>query len=1291
MDKISNGDSTGKFDNGWVNRYKNRVVDRKMSYRYRDSHTQSSSLPRRYNSLPKSYSSQNATNSRDSSHSTRYRSISSSSTATSSAPATQSSRYGSLQTYGTSTQSSLTNDLKKTSSRRSTISTLSSRPVGVKSIPRKNSYPSSQSSSFRDSTLSYTARQLSSRTRRGSGSLSRDSSWEPGELPIRQRSSITLRETQPVWGPDEPPTRQYSSSSLRDSPFSLASKRTHSLPQDSGDTETHVTSHRKVSPVESTGSSRSVSPQAMARYRHHSDGESRTTSLHCELSPGEATSTRPVSPSSVKYRESESKEEPKSPKSPVVLYAGSIQRTESTSSISESTSLSSSQTGSSGSQAVVCDNDNELESSAARDISLLSRQIASVYEGSLTRSDSNRGSHPLKKQKNVNGDDEKAIEEKKNLGKGVLTEQVTKNSKRTSEGKGLVADGKNTLKKEHKRSSSVECATAKDENKKPRRKLSEVFSRKKSSDSEGDEERIQRKSFFPRKSSKESDKEVTGRRNSSSSAHSGSPPVTPPKRKISGPSKFISYSSDSKTTPEAPKKFSVPGKFFKGKDSSGGESSDLESDSSKSRSRMKRRVSLPGVLGRARSSSSERTGSKSPNPQPSIDPVLLNRRRSNFKKAQSFDVQSDTSKSSMLNKLKFWDHTKKEKLSDSRTSTSPEEGRSASNSPIPVHNNSVSSTVEKKLEDKTSRLRRNRDRTVKQASSLEKEPALAVKPEVTGLSRDQNLEFSQNEMHSSKGDDSSKVNGKEAKVQYVGQVNVPSPSEQHARKCAQYKVNSGKDSNSTVTPSKNLTGAQVSEVKTVEEKTAESNDSSTRDTVSKLRERRRRRREERERFFASMGSSSKDAGKPQDTQQNGHVRSEPSNTNDSVKNAVESKQDHTDGKITSGKKPQGDSVKRVELTPKLSAVGKRSTFDDVVQKEVKSKGGRPRYQTIASSVHADIIADLIREKGLKSTSSNEVKIPSVSELRERFLISKDDGKISPTRLKLKLGERPNSICGEVLSPSEMKKLDDITFSLARKVSSGDVKTKRFSDSSSDSLPRLDTQWTSVAKESKTIPPSSPEVRRSSKGDKKLENVPKPKEERKEEQVVTGESDILKRKPGGKKKRKISIFGADRDKDKEPKTPEEEMESSQHGAVSAAIKAMFTRKISSSDKSKVPGRQRIKSTPDSSVNNKILDTSSDRERKTSAPEEIVSKSPEIVKSHPVKENKGLKAHMNVDNKAKISSETHPSQTERRESKDQVKTEISQEVKNVDNAKDIELHPVSGVEEKPRERKSLKKRK
>lgn len=1280
MDKISNDDSTGNFDNEWINPCKNKVVDRKMSHRYRDSQTQPSSLPRRYNSLPKSYSSQNATNSRDSSHSTRYRSISSSSTATSSTPATQSSRYGSLQT------SSLTNDLKKTSSRRSTISTLSSRPVGVKSLPRKNSYPSSQSSSFRDSTLSYTARQLSNRTRRGSGSLSRDSSWEPGELPIRQRSSITLRETQPVWGPDEPPTRQYSSSSLQDSPFSLATKRTHSLPQDSGETETHLTSRRKTSPVESTGLSRSVSPQTTACCRH-SDGESQTTSSHLELSPGEVTSTRPVSPSSVKYQGSESKEEPKSPKSPVVLYAGSVQQTESPSSISESASLRSSQNGSSGSQAVVCDDDNELESSAARDISLLSRQIASVYEGSLTRSDSNRGSRPLKKQKAVSGDDEKATEQKKNLGKGVLTEKVTENNERTSEGKGLAADGKNILKKENKRSSSIESATAKEENKKPRRKLSGVFSRKKSSDSEGDEERIQRKSFFPRKSSKESDKEVTGRRGSSSSAHSGSPPVTPPKRKISGPSKFFSYSSDSKTTPEVPKKFSMPGKFFKGKDSSGGESSDLESDSSKSRSRMKRRVSLPGVLGRARSSSGERTGSKSPNPQPLIDPALLNRRRSNFKKAQSFDVQSDTSKNSMLNKLKFWDHTKKEKLSDSRTSTSPEEGRSASNSPIPVHNNSVSSTVEKKVEDKTSRLRRNRDRTVKQTSSLEKETALAVNPEVTGLFRDQNLEFSQKEMHSSKGDDSSTVNGKEAKVQYVGQVNVPSPSEQRARKRAQCKVNSGKDSNGTVTPLQNLTGAQVSDVKTVKEKTAESNDSSTRDTVSKLRERRRKRREERERFFASMGSSSKDAGKPQDTQQNGHVQSKPTNTNDSVKNTVESKQEHIDA----GKKPQGHSVKRVELTPKLSAVGKRSTFDDVGPKEAKSKGGRPRYQTIASSVHADIIADLIREKGLKSTTTNEVKIPSVSDLRERFLISKDDGKISPTRLIVKLDERPNSISGEVLSPTEMKKFDDITFSLARKVSSGDIKTKRFSGSGDDSLVRLDTNWKSISKDSKTIPSSSPEVRCSSKGDKKMENVPKPKEERKEEQVVTGESDTLKRKAGGKKKRKISIFGADREKDKEPKSPEEEVESSQHGAVSAAIKAMFTRKISSSDKSKVPGRQRIKSMPDYSVNNKILDTSSDRERKTSAPGEIVSKSPEIVKSHPVKENKGLKDHVNVDNKAKITSEIHPSQTERRESKDQVKTEITQEVKNVDNAKDIELHPVSGIEEKPKERKSLKKRK
>ena len=101
-------------------------------------------------------------------------------------------------------------------------------------------------------------------------------------------------------------------------------------------------------------------------------------------------------------------------------------------------------------------------------------------------------------------------------------------------------------------------------------------------------------------------------------------------------------------------------------------------------------------------------------------------------------------------------------------------------------------------------------------------------------------------------------------------------------------------------------------------------------------------------------------------------------------------------------------------------------------------------------MHADIIADLIREKGLKTTDA-EVKIPSVAELRAKFLISKDDNKVIPPRPVIMLEDRPHSICGDTLSPTEMRKFDEINFSLAKKVSSSKIDEQKFSDSSSKML------------------------------------------------------------------------------------------------------------------------------------------------------------------------------------------------------------------------------------------------
>ena len=1255
-----------------------------MSYRYKDSQSQPSSLPRRYYSLPKNYSASNSNNSKDSSHSTRYRSTSSSSTNSSTTPSSQSLRYGSLRTYGSSANSSLTDDLKKPTSRRSGTSSLSSRPVGSSSIPRKSSY-----GSIRDSAPSYSARHVSSISHRnaGSSSLSTESNWIPGGVPIRQRSSITLRETERAWGPKDPPVRQHSSSSLRDSPFTLPTRRTHSSSSQgfNSDSETQTSSSRKLNPGE-TVSRKPISPSSVNDKDYGKNEESHRASSDRKPSPVETTSA--TSSQTVYYAGSHEvkPEKPASPTSPTVQYFGSLPRKDSPSSRSEASATSGSRrgSGSSGSQGASSDNGDELESSAARDISLLSREIASVYEGSLSRSDSKKGktSNLVKKQESLEGNSSK---ESAKLEKQLSSEKKSNSSGKSSQGQSSSGKEGVKFKKSHKRSVSAGSATVKDENKvKPARKITGIFSRKKSresTDSEDDEDRLQKRSsgLFSRKDSKDSVKDSVKdsptRRGSSSSSHS--PPVTPPKRKISGPGRLFSFSSDSKTTPELPKKFSVPGKYFASKETkSGEESSDLESESSRaSRPPMKRRVSLPGILGLPRSASAERSsGSRRRSPEPSVDPALLQRRRSNFKKAQSFDVQNEKGKNSMLSKLKFWDQTKKDKSPDSRHSKSPEEGRSRSTSPAvePVEDKN---TTEEKSESKT---RKSRERTVRRKSSQEKEvPELkvtseSVKPDTTStIFGDEKLQVSPKVTNSSKEDDSVNKTVKEPKVRYVGPVEMPSPLELRSRKRAEYKVNSvEKDSGNTFDATEKSTDSKepaASNADKVQVKPLDTNDGSTRDTVSKLRERRRRRREERERFFAGLqpaANTTKEATKKDQTLQSENSKNLKSDA------TVEVIQDKVDGRTTTADNKLEEKTRKVsternnyreaERVPKISVIGKRSTVEDV--EKGQRKNAKPRYKTIASSVHADIINDLIREKGLKTTTNTEVKIPSVAELRAKFLISKDDAKVTPPRPILKLEDRPHSICGGVLSPTEMKKFEDISFSLAKKVSDDDVKMKNFSDSSSDSLPKLDTQWktVSVAKNEKS-PPSSPSARSSSKKENRVDNVTNEENLVNEEQDLSPENDSLKRRRGSKKKRKKSLFGSE--KDKEPKSPEEDVDMPQHGAVSSAIKAMFTRRASSAtDKVKVSRKQRSKTLPGSPERDTIKNGTESRERKKSAPEYTAE--PKTPDGQSVKVKK-------------------------KDAKDEKIVKI-EEVKDLEKEKDIELQPIADLEQKPvKERKSLKK--
>lgn len=146
-------------------------------------------------------------------------------------------------------------------------------------------------------------------------------------------------------------------------------------------------------------------------------------------------------------------------------------------------------------------------------------------------------------------------------------------------------------------------------------------------------------------------------------------------------------------------------------------------------------------------------------------------------------------------------------------------------------------------------------------------------------------------------------------------------------------------------------------------------------TSDKLRERRRQRRLEREKFFASETIVTSDSNKPS----------------------------------------------RQKL--KLSV----STEDSADLKQ--------RSKTICSSAHQDIIESILKDQ--PHLSREEVRPPSVKEMLKRFICEDDTSKTILDSRKAKDEGRPHTICGGTLSPDEMRKFEDITFSLARKYSSDD--------------------------------------------------------------------------------------------------------------------------------------------------------------------------------------------------------------------------------------------------------------
>ena len=1152
-----------------------------MSSRYKDWQSQSSSLPRRYYSLPRDYSSQDSGSCmKDSTSLSRHRTSSASGTT----PATQSWRYVGSRTFGSSSGTSSTSDIKAPATRRAGSSAVSS--LGTSNYARKGSFsrdkggslPSSPTRTKEISAL-YSARHVASLPLRNS--VSQKSSWGPDSPPLRQRSSSSLRESY-SWDPGSAPVRQHSSSSLRDKPFGLTnSRRKYSSSKDYSSDDAHRTARRMPSPQETT-------------------------------------SKRPTSPSAVYYEGSQLiSETPTSPDPPTALrHFGGVSCQGPVSSKSDVNPRGASSSSSQQNQGVASNNVDLEDACTARDISLISRQIASAYEGSLSRSDSRKGRNLLLAKEERSPQKEIKVETVEKLPSKDVTKKEKEGGKTTALGRGRKSPRRKSPDSDldaesHRRSSSVGSTTSKDEGKTKSDKhfgmKSGFFSRKKSrdsTDSEGEEDKKQRKGkgLFPRKKSGDSVKDSQTQQGSTSSSPSLSPTLTPPRRKISGPSRFFFSSGDSKTTTsDVPrKKFSVPGKYFPSKDSkSGGESSDnMEPEPGRlSRQPLRRRVSFPGMRGFPKRSSIEHIPVS---PESLIDPELLNRRR-NMKKALSFD----SSKMSVLHKLRFWD-----KSPDSRRSTSPDDDRSRLQSLV----------GEASVEKRTSRLRKSRERMARTKPSEEKETleehsvrSEKDKPEMGPLSLSEIPQGSQIETVPFCDAPAGSVQkpSKEPKVRYVGSTEPPLPSELRAKRRTQYKVNSVDNESqlscvSATEQKANCTNSDT--VKRDSDKPINLEDTSTRDTVSKLRERRRRRKEERERFFAGLiptleNNTTKDA-----TFGNETVKEPNINKTSEAKSPVVAP-DAVDGKLQSDEKKlvernglirskciaNDTSVRR---TPQLGDIGKKYTVDDMSNRE-RTKSGKPRYQTIASSVHADIIADLIRERGLKTVDA-EVKIPSVAELRAKFLISKDDNKIIPPRPVIRLEDRPHSICGEVLSPTEMRKFDEVNFSLAKRVSSDKINVQNCSDSSTASLSTV------VAESNQQGLSSSPKIE-SVKKEVKVHNKIQEEELDKGQQDLSPESEI-KKKRGSKKKRKKSLFGGD----KEAKVLEEENDMPQTGPVSAAIKAMFLRR-GSVDKSKISRKQRSRTLGSVGQAEAEKASISAKERKKSLPEHVAAKSSAVNES------------------------------------------------------------------------------
>ena len=219
------------------------------------------------------------------------------------------------------------------------------------------------------------------------------------------------------------------------------------------------------------------------------------------------------------------------------------------------------------------------------------------------------------------------------------------------------------------------------------------------------------------------------------------------------------------------------------------------------------------------------------------------------------------------------------------------------------------------------------------------------------------------------------------------------------------------------------------------------------DTLSRLKERRRRRRLVREQFLGISVEDSQSQTKVEATAEdinidkpvtetkpkpveksvpNGHV---PRSITEMKSKAVEIPVDESQvPRPVTETKPKTESKPVANghtLSGRPLKLAKQQSLPSIDSEQAKASN-KTRHQTIASTVHQDIITAIARGKGL---SGSEIYIPSVAQLREKFA-SEEIENTAAIPWRKKESERPHTICGERLSPTEMQRFMETTpFSL----------------------------------------------------------------------------------------------------------------------------------------------------------------------------------------------------------------------------------------------------------------------